>query len=192
MPIAPGPREDGRTCATVAATPRKRGYALGSRLEDTRRNILRASSTTSSFETPATSWINSHDVRVALRCGYGNTGSSTSFRALRSRSSRKTSRNLPLNTIKEEGRDIVTSDLQPDPCEARGSSSAPDAPPVANETVGNKRPPASTEATPLAPIDASPHPDERRRGDRKKQTPCIARDVLTTLFDLDAHQILPA
>ena len=161
MPIAPGPREDGRTCATVAATPRKRGYALGSRLEDTRRNILRASSTTSSFETPATSWINSQDVRVALRFGYGNMGLPTSFQALRSTSSREIGRNLPLYTIKEDRRKMVTSGLHPDPCKARGSSSAPGASPAANDTMEDKRSRQSlTQATPLATICAPPYPDE--------------------------------
>ena len=106
MRIAPGPREDGRTCATVAATPRNPGYALGSRVDDTRRNVSLVSSTTSGFEAPATSWIYSQDVKVTLRCGYGNTGSSISSRALRPRSSRKTGWNLPLNTINEEGRNI--------------------------------------------------------------------------------------
>ena len=162
MRIAPGPRENGRTRATVAATPRKPGYALGSSVDDTSRNISRVLSTTSSFEAPGTSWIDSQDVRVALRWGYGNTESSISSRALRSRSSRKTSRNLPLNTVKEEGVNIFTSDLQPDPCEARDSSLTPDAPPAANEPVGNKRPPGLTDATPLAPINAPPHPEEPR------------------------------
>ena len=88
--------------------------------------------------------------------------SSISSRALRSKSSRKTGRNLPLNTIKEKCRNIVTSDLHPHPCEARDSSSTPDAPPAANEPVGNKRPPGLTDATPLAPINAPPHPEEPR------------------------------
>ena len=82
--------------------------------------------------------------------------SSISSRALRSKSSRKTGRNLPLNTIKEKCRNIVTSDLHPHPCEARDSSSAPGASPAID---GNKRPPRLTEATPLAPICAPPHPD---------------------------------
>ena len=98
-------------------------------------------------------------MRVTLRCGYGNTGSSISSRALRSMPSR-TGRNFPLNTIKEECRNVVTSDLHPDPCEARGSPSASGTSAAANEPVGNKHPPGLTEATPLASINAPPHPDE--------------------------------
>ena len=97
-----------------------------------------------------------------------------------------------LSTIKDEGRNIVTSDFQPDPCEARDSSSAPGAKPAANEPVENKRPPGLTEATPWAPINAPPHPDELRRGDLEEQTPRTARAVLTTPFDVDAHQMPPA
>ena len=140
-----------------------------------------ASSTTSLFYATATSRSDSQDVRVALRCGYGSTGSSTSSRALRSRSSCKTGRNLPLNAIKEECRKIVTSDLQPDPCQTRDSSSAPGASPAANETMGNKRP--------LAPICAPPRPDELRRGGLKEQTPRTARAVLITPFDGDAQKL---
>ena len=97
----------------------------------------------------------------------------------------------PPEHIKKEFRNKVTSDLHPDPCENRYSS-APDASPAANEPVGNKRTPSLTEATPLAPICAPPHPDESRRGDLKEQTPCTTRAVLTTPFDADAHQMLPA
>ena len=131
-------------------------------------------------------------MRVTLRCGYGNTGSSISSRALRSRSSRKTGRNLPLNTIKERGRIIVTSDVQPDPYEARDSSSPPSAKPAANEQVGSQRPPCLTEATSLELINAPAHPDELRRGDTNEHTPRTAREVLTTAFDVVPHQMLPA
>ena len=64
--------------------------------------------------------------------------------------------------------------------------------PAANEPVGNKRPRASTEDTPLAPICAPPHPDEQRRGDLKEQTPRIARAALAIPFDVDPYQVLPA
>ena len=59
---------------------------------------------------------------------------------------------------------MVTSDFQPDPCDA----------------------------TPVAPINAAPHPDELQRGDLKDQTPRTARAVLDTKFDVDSQQILPA
>ena len=72
MRIAPGPRENGCTSPAVAAPPQEAGNALDPRVDDTRRNISRASSTTSSFEAPTTSRSDSEDVMVALRCGYGN------------------------------------------------------------------------------------------------------------------------
>ena len=53
MRIAPGPRQDGRTSGAVAAPPRKPGNALGPLVDDTSRNIPRASFTTSSFEASA-------------------------------------------------------------------------------------------------------------------------------------------
>ena len=139
----------------------KRQSALGPRVDDTSRSVSRASATTSSFKAPTTSMRDSQDVRVTWRCGYGNTGPSRSFRALRSRSSRKTDRNSPLCTIKGKCRYVVNSGLHPDTCEARDSSSAPGASPAANEPVDDKRPPQGlTEATPLAPICAPPYPDE--------------------------------
>ena len=55
-------------------------------------------------------------------------------------SSRKTGRNFPLYKINKERRNIVTSGLHHDPCDARGSSSAPDASPAANEPVEDKHP----------------------------------------------------
>ena len=113
-------------------------------------------------------------------------------RALRSRSSRKTVRNPPMATIMEKCRNIVTSGFHPDSCEARDCSLAPGALPTTNEPVGNKRPPGLTEATPLAPICELSRRDELRRGDLKDQTPRTARAVLTTPFDTDAHQMLPA
>ena len=154
--IVLGPREDGRTSAAVASPPREPDgrHALGLRVEDISRNISRASSTISSLEAPTTSRSDSQDTSVALRCGYGNTGPSRSFRALRSRSSREIGRNLPLYTI-NECRNIVTSGLHPDPCEARDSSSAPGASPAANEPVEDTpRPQDLAEATPLVPICA--------------------------------------
>ena len=127
-----------------------------------------------------------------MRCEYGNTGSSRSSRALRSRSSRMTGRNVPMATIKEECRNVVISGLHPDLCEARDFSLAPGALPAANELVGNKSPPVLTEATPLTPICVPPHPVELRRGDLKEQTPRTARAGLTTSFDVDPYQMLPA
>ena len=189
--IAFGPREDGHPSATEASPQRDSNgqNALGLRVDNTCRKISRASSTTSFFEARTASRSNSQDLRVTLRCGYGNTGYSRPSRALRSRSSRMTGRNLPMATM-EEGRDIVTSDLHPDSC-ARDSSLAPGALPAANEPVGNKRPPSLPEATPLAPICAPPQPDKLRRVDLKEQTPRTARAVLIALFDVDAYQCSP-
>ena len=64
MRIAPGPREDDRTSAAVGAPPREPGNALGSRADDTSRNISHPSSTTSSFEAPTKSRSDSQDGRV--------------------------------------------------------------------------------------------------------------------------------
>ena len=44
----------------------------------------------------------------------------------------------------------------------------------------------------MAPICAPPHPDKLRRGDPKEQTPRTTPDVLTTRFDVDPYQMLPA
>ena len=192
--IIPGPREDGRPSATEASPQRdpNEQNAHGLRVDNTCRKNSRAPSTTSSFEAPTASRSDSQDVRVALRCGYGNTGSSRSSRALRSKSSRMTGRSLPVATIKEECRNVVISGFHPDSCEAGDSSLAPGVLPAANEPAGNKPPPGLTEVTPLAPICAPPHSDELRRGDLKEQTLRISRAVLTTPFDVDPYQMLPA
>ena len=95
-------------------------------------------------------------------------------------------------TIKEECRNVVISGFHPDSCEAGDSSLAPGVLPAANEPAGNKPPPGLTEVTPLAPICAPPHPDKLRRGDPKEQTPRTTPDVLTTRFDVDPYQMLPA
>ena len=98
MRIAPGSREDGRISAAVASPPREPGRrsVLGPRVYHTSRKNSCGSSTTSSLEAPTTFRHDSQDVRVALRCVYGNTGPSGSSWALRSRSLRKTGRNPPL------------------------------------------------------------------------------------------------
>ena len=192
--IAPSPLEDGRPSATEATPQRDPNgqSALGLCVDNICHKTSSAPSATSPFEAPTASRSDSQDVRVALRCGYGNRGSSRSPRALRSRSSRKTGRNLPMATIMEECRNIVVSGLHPDSCEARNSFLPPGALPVANEPVGNKRPPGLSEATLLAPICAPSHPDELRRGDLKEQTSRTARAVRTTPFGVDAYQMLPA
>ena len=79
--IAFGPREDGHPSATEASPQRDSNgqNALGLRVDNTCRKISRASSTTSFFEARTASRSNSQDLRVTLRCGYGNTGSSRSF-----------------------------------------------------------------------------------------------------------------
>ena len=96
-------------------------------------------------------------------------------------------------TINKECRNMVNSALRLDTCEAKGFSSAPVAPPAANEPVKDKHPPQRlTEATSLAPIYVPPCRDESRRGDLKEQTPRAARAVLTTLFALDLLYLPPA
>ena len=97
----------------------------------------------------------------------------------------KTGRNLPLYTVKEECRNIVTSGLPSHQCEATDSSSPPAA---GNEMVEDKRPPRGlTKATPLAPVCAPSYPGDSRRGDLEEQTPRTARAVLTTPFNVVAH-----
>ena len=81
------------------------------------------------------------DVRAALRCGYGDKGPSRTTRALRSRSSRTTSRNLPQCTIDVDDRSVVSSDFHPDQSVAGGSSLAHGVLPEATELVENKCPP---------------------------------------------------
>ena len=150
VPPAPGPREDGRSSAAegsstpapcmrtarrwssrrmvaaVASPPRASGVrnTLALRVDDTRRNFPRSSSPTSSFEELTTSRSDSRDVRVAVRCGHGSTGPLRSAGALRSRTSHKTGRNLPLRTTDEGDRSVVSCDFHPDQSVAGGSSSA--------------------------------------------------------------------
>ena len=83
--IAPALREDGRSSATESSPERdpNEQNARGLRVDNTCRQYSRAPSTTSSFEALTASRSDSQDVRVALRCGYGSTGSPRSSQALR-------------------------------------------------------------------------------------------------------------
>ena len=104
------------------------------------------------------------DMRVAFRCGYGNTGPSRTTRALRSRSSRKTGRNLPLRTNTEDSQSVVSSDFHPDQSVSWGSSLVHGVSPEATESAENKCSPQGdtcppqglTAATPLVPNFAPP------------------------------------
>ena len=107
----------------------------------------------------------SQDMRVALRCGYGDTAPSRTTRALRLRSSRKTSRNLPLRTNNLDDRSV---DFHPDQSVAGGSLLAHGVSMQTTEPVENKcplqgdtcLPQGLTTATPLAPKCAPPYLDE--------------------------------
>ena len=107
-----------------------------------------------------------HGVRVTMRCGYESTGPSKLPRVLRLRSSRKNGWNLPLRTIKEDGRSVAISDFHLDLSEARDSSSTSRASSEDNKPVEDKcsphddtcppqgdmcPPQGLTAATPLAP-----------------------------------------
>ena len=154
MLAAPGLRDDDRMTTAVASPPLAPGVqsTLGPRLNDTSRNFPRAPSPTSSFEAPTKSRSDSQNVRVALRCGYRNTGPSRTTGEPRSRSSRKTCRNLPLHTIIEDGRSVGSSDFHPDQSVAEDSSLIHGVSSEATERVENKCPPQGlTAATPLAP-----------------------------------------
>ena len=196
MLVAPDPGEDDCMIAAVVSPPRAPGVpgTPGPRANDTSRNFPRASSLTSCFEATTMSGSGSQDVRVALRCGYGNTGPSRTTRALRSRSSRKTSRNLPLRTNIEDDRSVLSSDFHPDQSVAAYSSWTLGVSPEATELVENKcprqgdtcLPQGLTTATLLVPKCAPSYPDELRRGDLRGQIPRAARAVLTTPFAVDA------
>jgi len=170
MLVAPVSGEDDGMIAAVASPPRAPGVlgTPGPRVNDTSRHFSRASSPTSSFKATTMSRSDSQDVRVALRCGYGNPGPSTTTRALCSRSSRNTSRNLPLRTIIEDDRSVVSSDFHLDQSVVEDSSLSHGVSPEATELVENKcprqgdtcHPQGLNAATPLETKCAPSYPDE--------------------------------
>ena len=140
--VTPGPGEDDCMIAAVAYPPRAPGVpgTLGPRVNDTSRKFPRAPSRLHILRQPPYPAVTPKHVRVALKCGYENTGRSKTTRALRSRSSRKTSRNLPLRTIIEDDRSVVSSDFHPDQSVVDDSSLGHGFSSEATELVGNKCP----------------------------------------------------
>ena len=126
----------------------------------------------------------SQDVRIALRCGYGNTGPSA-----------KTSRNLPLRTIVEVDRSVVGSYFHPDQSVAEVSLLTHGSLPKPTELVETKCPRQGdtcipqglTAATPFAPEWAPSCQKELRRGVLRKQTPLTAWAVSITFLSLNAR-----
>ena len=142
----------------------------------------------------------SQDERNALRSRYGNTGPSRSTRALRSRPSRKISRNLPPRTIIDDGRSVVSSAFHLEQSVADDSLLSHGIEPEATVLVENTCPrqddPCAPQvlnaATPLVPNCPPSYPDELRRGFQREQTPRPARAVLTTPFVVEPLKTPPA
>ena len=151
------------------------------------RTVSHAAPSAHSSEASIMSGRSSPDVKVALRCGYGNPRCKGSLLALRSTSACKTGRNLPLSVIDEECLDLTTPDVPSHQRNAKGFSPATDVPPAADGRVGNVSPPqGSTAATPCARNRGTLVTEGTRSGGTDKETPPAPPTVLTTPLFVDA------